>query len=162
MGGNVGQKMVLGNQDLEALDTAFHAAWTGGGSTPFVADIRPSQAQFDSAVRTVNQVGLTTLLDRYPTLAIWAVLYPLSLHYGEATSDVYSHISDFVGEDFSETAARERLKSRFRAAARKLGLPVSGNDPSTLFFPPLGPARAQHLVSRSAALAAGTTQRRSR
>ena len=58
---------------------------------------------------------------------------------------MYRHISDFVLENFSDSSSRETLKEQFRRAARKLGLPVSGNDPSTLFFPPLGPARAQHL-----------------
>lgn len=145
MSGYIASQRVFTTEDLAALDSAFHAAWTGSGSTPFVADIKPSEQQFGLALQAVSQVRLRTLLDRYPTLAIWAVLYPLSVHYGEATSDVYSHISDFVGEDFSGSFSREELKNRFRAAARKLGLPVSGNDPSTLFFPPLGPARAQHL-----------------
>ncbi|MHA6731927.1 hypothetical protein [Devosia sp. A369] len=143
-GGIVSKRRILGHQDLQALDEDFHTAWTGAGSTPFLADIRPSQSQFELAVLAVKQVGLSTLLDRYPTLAIWAVLHPLSLHYGESTSEVYSHVSNFSGEDFSDSSSREILKGKFRLAARKLGLPVSGNEPSTLFFPPLGPARAQH------------------
>ena len=118
--------------------------WTGAGSSPFLADIQPSRPQLADAIKAAKEVPLRTLLHRFPTLAIWAVLYPLSRNYGAETKDVYLHISRFVGEDYSDVAARDELKSRFRSAARELGVPVHGNDPTALFFPPLGPARSQH------------------
>lgn len=92
----------------------------------------------------VRKARLKILFARSPTLAVWAVLYPLSRSYGATTSDVYLHISKFVGENYSEMASRDALKSDFRRAARKIGLPVHGNDPSSLFFAPLGPPRARH------------------
>lgn len=98
----------------------------------------------ETAISIVSAQPLWRLLTRAPALGVWAVLYPLATHYGISTRDVYSHISDFVGEDFSETSSRNDLKSRFRRAARHLGLPVFGNEPTDLFFAPLGPAHSQH------------------
>lgn len=85
-----------------------------------------------------------TLFGRCPTLAVWSVLHPLSQHYAARTMDVYLHISRFVGEDYSDSAARAMLRERFHSAARALGLPIHGNsgDLTSLFFAPLGPARA--------------------
>ncbi|AXS40981.1 hypothetical protein D1F64_14290 [Breoghania sp. L-A4] len=69
---------------------------------------------------------------------------PLSESYGASTKDVYLHISKFVNEDYSDAFSRDLLKSCFRRAARRLGIPVSGNQPTELFFAPLGPVRSQH------------------
>lgn len=91
----------------------------------------------------VRTYPLWRLFELAPTLAVWAVLRPLALNYGAATSDVYLHINRFVGTGNSPSE-RDDLKSRFRRTARNLGLPVSGNDPTGLFFAPLGPALAQH------------------
>ncbi len=98
----------------------------------------------EAAISVASAQPLWRLLTRAPPLGVWAVLYPLAARYGISTRDVYAHISDFVGEDFSETSSRNDLKSRFRRAARHLGLPVSGNEPTDLFFAPLGPAHSQH------------------
>ena len=98
----------------------------------------------ESAISTVRAQPLWRLLSRAPALGVWAVLYPLAARYGLSTRNVYTHITDFVGEDFSDTSSRNDIKARFRRAARHLGLPVSGNEPTDLFFAPLGPAHSQH------------------
>ncbi len=91
-----------------------------------------------------RELPLRRLFDLAPTLAVWAVLRPLALNYGASTKDVYVHISRFVAESFDDASERDDLKFRFRKAARSLGLPVHGNEPTNLFFSPLGPVRAQH------------------
>lgn len=138
-----GQKFAQTNA-LAETEAAFHAAWTGKASTPFIADIQVSKTLLDKATSLVRSHRHRTIFNRYPTLAIWSVLYPLSRNYGGATKDVYLHISQFVGESYDDVTSRDTLKYLFRTTARSLGLPVSGNDPTSLFFAPLGPARAQH------------------
>ncbi|MBF9052035.1 hypothetical protein GTA62_18790 [Roseobacter sp. HKCCD9010] len=126
------------------IENRLHTVWTGSGSTPFIVDIQPGSSVLDEAAEIARALPLWRLFNLAPTLAVWAALRPLALNYGEATKDVYLHISRFVGEDYGDLAARDDLKTRFRRAARDLGLPVSGNDPTSLFFAPLGPAHAQH------------------
>ena len=129
---------------LAEIEARLSAAWTGSGSTPFIVDIQPGERHLNEAAHIARALPLWRLFAVAPTLAVWAVLRPLALSYGTATHDVYLHISRFVGKSFDDSASREDLKSRFRRAARDLGLPVSGNDPTNLFFAPLGPAHAQH------------------
>ena len=129
---------------LTEVETLLNATWTGSGSTPFIVDIQPDPGLLEEASSIARAVPLWRLFNIAPTLAVWAVLRPLALSYGEATNDVYLHISRFVGERHDDPKAREDLKTRFRRTARNLGLPVSGNDPTNLFFAPLGPAHAQH------------------
>jgi hypothetical protein len=129
---------------LEDLENAFNSAWTNKSSSPFIADIRIAKPALDQATDLVRTYRLRSLFSICPTLAVWSVLYPLAKNYGADTRDVYLHISQFVGEDYEDVAARDSLKHHFRLAAHSLGLPVKGNDPTSLFFPPLGPARAQY------------------
>ena len=129
---------------LADLEAVFVAKWTGAGSTPFLADINLSEVQRETAIRAIRQQPLWRLFSKCPTVSVWAVLSPLAAQYGIATKDVYSHISRFVGEDFSDLSSRDDLKMRFRHAVRVVGLPVSGNHPTNLFFAPLGPALSQH------------------
>lgn len=68
----------------------------------------------------------------------------LARNYGAEDLEVYSHISAFSGESFREQSARETLKDLYRRAARQLGLPVRGNNPTEVFFAPLGPPHARH------------------
>lgn len=129
---------------LRAIEAAFKGAWTGQGSTPFIVDIHPSTALIEDAARAARQVRLRTLLANYPTLGVWAVLHPLARNYGASSAEVYRHIGAFVGEDFSVGPDRDDLKRQYRASARAIGLPVSGNLPTDLFFAPLGPPAARH------------------
>lgn len=130
---------------LTQIERSFQSAWTGVNSTPFLVDAPISQQNREDAEKIVVDVSLARLFNHCPTLATWAVLTPLAQHYGDKTLDVYAHISRFVREDFSDPASRDALKRRYRQAARKLGLPVSGSHPTELFFAPLGPARSQHI-----------------
>lgn len=129
---------------LASLEVAFRSAWTNKSSSPFITDIGIDESQLDQAVSLVRIFPLGTLFLNYPVFAVWSVLYPLSRNYGAGTKDVYLHISRFVGESFDDPGSRDLLKYRFGIAARSLGFPVHGNDPTSLFFPPLGPARSQY------------------
>lgn len=132
-------------EELSEIEVALHAAWTDKTSTPFIADTQIPSALRERATSLVRIFPLSKLFRFYPTLAIWSVLYPISRNYGSVTRDVYLHISRFVGETFEDFKSRDLLKFQFRNAARSLGLPVTGNEPTTLFFAPLGPARAQYV-----------------
>ncbi|NDK36719.1 hypothetical protein [Rhodovulum sulfidophilum] len=129
---------------LAWVETAFNAAWTGPTSTPFITDIQTRGDLLDEAAHFAHEIPLWRLFNSAPTLAVWAVLIPLARNYGISTNEVYRHISRFVGESFDEQEAREDLKTRYRRTARALGLPVFGNEPTGLFFAPLGPAHAHH------------------
>jgi hypothetical protein len=133
-----------GDSEVDEVEQAFKIAWTGADSTPFLADAPISESLRTRATEIVRTTNLSSLFNVAPTLATWAILAPLADNYGMATKDVYLHISQFVGEDYSDSVSRERLKNRYRRAARALGLPVSGNLPTELFFAPLGPARSHH------------------
>ncbi len=129
---------------LSEIENSFRAAWTGANSTPFIVDAPISGAVRAKAEEVVKRLSLSVLLTRCPTLAVWAILTPLAQSYGASTKEVYLHISRFAKEDLSDNAARERLKLHYRIAARKIGLPVAGNEPTDLFFAPLGPPRSRH------------------
>lgn len=131
-------------EELAEIGASFQSAWTNKSSSPFVTDIDVDQSLLEQATSLVRIFPLGTLFAKHPVLAIWSVLYPLSRNYGSGTKDVYLHISRFTGESLDDPESRDLLKHRFRIAARSLGFPVHGNDPTSLFFPPLGPARAQY------------------
>ncbi|WP_152976198.1 hypothetical protein [Ensifer adhaerens] len=129
--------------ELDRIEANFLAAWTGDNSTPFIVDAPISASLRTRGTAIVRQTNLYTLFQLCPTLATWAVLTPLAIDYGASSNDVYSHISVFTNKSFDDAQAREKLKERFRFAARRIGLPVTGNQPTELFFAPLGPARSQ-------------------
>lgn len=129
---------------LACVEATFNAAWTGPASTPFIIDIKTRSDLVDEAAHFAHEIPLWRLFNSAPTLAVWAVLIPLARNYGISTNEVYRHISRFVGESFDHQEAREDLKTRYRRTARALGLPVFGNEPTGLFFAPLGPAHAHH------------------
>lgn len=129
---------------LSEIEEKFRAAWTGANSTPFIVDAPISAAVRNQAEAIIKRLSLSVLFSRCPTLAVWAVLTPLAQSYGASTKDVYLHISRFAKEDLSDNSDRDRLKLHYRIAARKIGLPVSGNEPTELFFAPLGPPRSRH------------------
>jgi len=131
---------------LACIEAALNAAWIGPDSTPFIVDIQTCGDLLDEAEHLAHEIPLWRLFNSSPTLAVWAVLIPLARNYGISNNEVYCHIGRFVGENFYPQEAREDLKTRFRLAARTLGLPVSGNEPTGLFFAPLGPAHAHHEV----------------
>lgn len=130
--------------DLEELETAFRTARTGPRSTPFLVEIPISEEVRRKAELVVGRIPIATLFHKCPTVATWAVLTPLAENYGLETNKVYQHFSRYLRGDFSDQPAREDLKGRYRRAARAIGLPVSGNDPTPLFFDPLGPPRSKH------------------
>lgn len=130
-------------QNVAVIEAAMSIAWTGANSTPFLAATPLDFALRSSAEQAIRGARLSNLFLKYPTLATWGVLTPLVRNYG-ADREVYSHITDFTGERFDDLPSRDVLKLRYRHAARRLGLPVDGNDPTSLFFAPLGPAHAQH------------------
>ena len=74
------------------------------------------------------------------------MLTPLAEHYGRGDNEVYVHIERFLGKNLSDGASRDGLKALYRKAARNLGIPVSGTEPTELFFAPLGPARSKHRL----------------
>jgi len=128
------------NRDrLIELEAIFNAAWTGAGSSPFISEIPLKNEVLSEAHDLVRRFPTFLLFKIAPTIAVWSVLRPLSLHYGNDSNDVYPHIESFLGKKIDN----EDLKNLFRRTARNLGLPVSGNKPTELFFSPLGPARHQ-------------------
>lgn len=129
---------------LAEIEEGFRSAWTGARSTPFIVDAPITTAQREQAEEIARRLSLAILFRRCPTLAVWAVLTPLAQNYGATTNDVYLHIARFVRQSFEGVAERDSLKRDYRIAARGIGLPVSGNDPTDLFFTPLGPPRSRH------------------
>ncbi|KPF84183.1 hypothetical protein IP70_16720 [alpha proteobacterium AAP38] len=130
-------------QRLIELEGIFHAARTGPGSSPFLPEIPLSTSFLEEACDLVQRFPLNLLFNQTPTIAVWSILYPLSVNYGGASKEVYAHIGSFLEQSFDDEATRDDLKQHFRRTARSLGLPVSGNQPTELFFAPLGPARQQ-------------------
>lgn len=147
-------------QELDALERALTHAWTGTGSTPFLAEAPLDADTVRRAEEAVRRTSLISLMSSHPTLAIWGVLTPLARDYGDSR-EVYRHIQTFAGEAVDD---RDLFKLRYRLAARKIGLPVSGNDPTPLFFGPLGPPHRYHddlaeaFVSASLALGPPATE----
>ncbi|WP_083101033.1 hypothetical protein [Pseudophaeobacter leonis] len=130
--------------DLNQIERNLDSAWIADGASPFIADLVVSNDIFDSARRVARQYPITMLLHRFPTLGVWAVLYPLSKNYEAASREVYPHLEDFFGKPIC-AGDKDLLKSRFRKAARHIGIPVpSGNHPTQVFFSPLGVPEPQH------------------
>ncbi len=130
-------------QRMIELEQIFHSVRTGPGSSPFLPEIPLTTPLLEEACDLVQRFPLHLLFNQTPTIAVWSVLYPLSVNYGGASKEVYAHIGSFLRQSFEDVAARDDLKQHFRRTARSLGLPVSGNQPTELFFAPLGPARQQ-------------------
>lgn len=128
---------------LIELEAIFHAAWTGSGSSPFISELPLNREILIETHELVRRFPTFLLFKIVPTVAVWSVLGPLSLHYGGGSKEVYAHIEEFLGRSFATVDERDELKIEFRKVARSLGLPVSGNTPTELFFSPLGPARQQ-------------------
>lgn len=128
---------------LIELEAIFHAAWTGSGSSPFIPEVPLKKEILSETHELVRRFPTFLLFKIAPTVAVWSVLRPLSLHYGGGSKEVYAHIGEFLGRSFATLDERDDLKIEFRKVARSLGLPVSGNSPTELFFAPLGPARQQ-------------------
>lgn len=140
--------------DLTAIEGGIRDAWTGARSTPFLAEAPLAPRLRIDAEKAIRSRRLPDLFFHYPTLATWGVLFPLAANY-DRDRDVYRHIATFSGQSFEDSATRAQLKARFRIAARRLGLPiVESNDPTDLFFAPLGPARAHHETLAGALVAA--------
>ena len=137
------KRISLSKLELDQIEANFLAAWTGNSSTPFIVDAPISASLRARGLEIVRQTNLYTLFQLCPTLATWAILTPLSIEYGADGNEVYRHISLFTHKRFDDAHAREALKEHFRRAARRIGLPVIGNQPTELFFAPLGPARSQ-------------------
>ncbi len=129
---------------LKEIETTFREAWTGADSTPFIVDALIPETVRADAEALVKRLSLGVLFIHCPTLAVWAVLTPLSKHYGARTKDVYHHITSSVKDSYSTASDRKVLKREYCIAARKIGLPVSGNDLTDLFFAPLGPPRSRY------------------
>lgn len=106
---------------------------------PLPSDLR-KQAQ-----RVLGTLSIRVLLQKCPTLAVWGALTPLAENYATDGKEVYAHISVFLKGHLVDQSEREDFKRAFRCAARRIGLPIPlSNDPTDLFFTPLGPAHAQH------------------
>ena len=128
------------------FENALKAQWLDPSATPFPGQLTPSdpeaaRAVVRGAVRTKD--ARKRLFNEAPTLAVWATLDPLAANYGAHSKDVYEHIESGFGIARQSSPQRDALKSDFRQACRQLGLKVSGNSPSDLFFQLLGVADAQ-------------------
>jgi hypothetical protein len=129
---------------LSTVNAAIQAAWTGPGSSPFIAETAlPSDVE-TKARDILRRITPAVLFARAPTLAVWGTLKPLADNYAAETRDVYLHIGNFLQEDLGGQSDRDEFKARYRIAARKIGIPVSGNEPTALFFAPLGPPATFH------------------
>lgn len=129
---------------LAEIEAALRRAATSGTSSPFLADVPLSDTDRNLFLNAARATPPAALFSRFPTLGVWATLLPLVRTYGVKTADVYIHISEGLGRDLEEQRAREPFKVLYRKAARAIGLPVSGNEPTGLFFAPLGPVESQH------------------
>lgn len=130
--------------DLAEIEASLRLAATSGTSSPFLADVPLSDTDQDLFRRAARATPPAALFSRFPTLGVWATLLPLVRAYGVNTADVYIHISEGLDRDLEDQRTREPFKALYRKAARTIGLPVSGNEPTGLFFSPLGPVESQH------------------
>ena len=102
---------------LIELEAIFHAAWTGSGSSPFIPEV-PLRTEILSETHELVRRFPTFLLFKIaPTVAVWSVLRPLSLHYGSGSKEVYAHIGEFLGRSFANLDERDDLKIEFRKVA---------------------------------------------
>lgn len=129
---------------LAELSSAIRAAWVGANSSPFLAEtVLPADLEA-RARAALLRVPVSALFLHAPALGVWGVLRSLADSYGTSGIDVYLHIEHYFERDLSDQDSRNSLKSAFRKAARKIGIPVEGNDPTSLFFTPLGPPKTYH------------------
>lgn len=130
--------------DLSVIEKEMRSLWTAESSAPFIADLELSNSLFASARRVARQYSIDMLLMRFPTLGVWAVLYPLSKSYTAKDREVYPHLEAFLNQSIRGDD-RRTFKARFATAARRIGIPiVSSTDPTTVFFAPLGAPEPQH------------------
>lgn len=130
--------------DLSQIERQMQSLWTADGTTPFIADLQMSEELFSSAKRAARQYSIRLLLSKFPTLGVWAVLYPLLKNYAAKDRDIYRHLEAFLNEPL-DNDERRALKSRFVTAARQIGIPIAqSTDPTQVFFAPLGAPEPQH------------------
>lgn len=129
---------------LAELSSAIRGAWVGANSSPFIADTVLTAELERKAKDALRRVAIPAIFRHAPALGVWGVLHSLVDSYGTTGIDVYLHIRPYFRDDLTDQESRNILKAAFRKAARKIGLPVEGNDPTSLFFTPLGPSRAHH------------------
>ena len=130
--------------DLSRIEQEMQSLWTADGATPFIAELKLPKILFESARRAAHQFSINMLLTRFPTLGVWAVLYPLAKSYVAADREIYLHLEDFLNESV-RSSERSTLKVHFCQAARKIGIPIkSSTDPTKVFFAPLGAPEPQH------------------
>jgi len=129
---------------LPEIEAAMVTLRTGAGSTPFILDMPVPPGLQQAAEKSLKSYSIFMILDKFPTLGVWGILLPLSRNYAEDGKGVYRHITSFLGRVGDDQQDIERLKSRYRQAARRIGLPIpTSNQPTGLFFAAMGPARAQ-------------------
>lgn len=133
--------------DIFNLEFAMQRIWVGRDSTPFPGQIvPPNPAIARAAARNMasrGSAGAYRLFSDAPCLGVWSTLAPLAENYGAASVEVYRHLSDALGLDLNDPANRPCFKQNYKKAAARLGVALSGNDPTSLFFAPLGVADAQ-------------------
>ena len=147
--------MIASTNDFER---ALQVAWTSSHSTPFPGQIAPSDPiAAQAAARTVvagSLAGARRLFREAPCLGVWATLAPLADYYGAEGAEVYHHISDGLGVHLNDPANRSIFKSVYKAAAARMGIALAGNNPTQIFFAPLGVADAQIQPLANALIAA--------
>lgn len=129
---------------LPDIEAAMVTLRTGAGSTPFILDMPVPPGLQQAAEEALKSYSIFMILDKFPTLGVWGVLLTLSRNYAGDGKGVYRHITSFLGRLGDDQQDIERLKSRYRQAARRIGLPIpTSNQPTGLFFAAMGPAKAQ-------------------
>ena len=79
-----------------------------------------------------------------PYACVWVVLTALAASYGDDGASVYIHISHALDLDLSDQKVREKFKSSYIRASRKIGLRLPGVSlPTEIFFTQVGVADAQ-------------------
>ena len=118
--------------------------WTGCSASPFPGQLPISNpAEAKMAVRESIDGCIHIAKDffgKYPLLGVWSTLTPLAEEYGASDTNIYSRIGKSLGLSLEHQDNRERFKTLYRCACRDIGVIVTGNTPSDLFFPPLGVA----------------------
>ena len=98
--------------------------------------------------------GARRLFCETPCLDVWATLAPLAENYGAEGAEIYRHISNGLGINLHDSANRPSFKAMYKEAAARIGIALVGNDPTPLFFAPLGVADAQIQALADALVAA--------
>ena len=128
----------------KVFNTELLLTWTGRSASPFPGQLPISNpAEAKMAVRKSIDGCIHIARDffgEYPLLGIWSTLTPLAEEYGASDTNIYSRIGKCLGLSLDHQDNRERFKTLYRCACRDIGVLVTGNTPSDLFFPPLGVA----------------------